>query len=107
MSALNREEAFQALESVRTALHARISPSMPAKGRRYLGYVVDEQMDAARLHLAAIYEHGLAVGPDFAPVKAGEATPKYAFWLEGLRRHIESCEVSLGTPPGSRGAATA
>jgi hypothetical protein len=96
MAPLKRDEAFEALEQLRSSLQARIPPTLPAKGRKYLGYVVEEQMAAARLHLEAIYESDLAVGPDFAEVPRCLSHPKYAFWLAGVRRHIQHCEASLG-----------
>lgn len=105
MSVLNREEAFQALETVRETLHARIQPSLPSKGRKYLRYVVDEQINAARLHLTALYDHGLAVGPRFTAVESDSSHPKYAFWLEGVRRHIQQCESSLGAASSGGGLA--
>lgn len=102
MSALTREEALAALESIRESLHARVPTDLPAKGRRYLHYVVDEQINAARLHLTALYQHGLAVGPGLTGLPTAEPHPKYAFWLEGIHRHIQHCEASLGTGrPGS------
>jgi hypothetical protein len=104
MATLKREDALQALEQRRTQLLARIPPTLPAKGRKYLGYVVEEQIAAARLHLAAIYEVGLAVGEDFSAVKASSAPAKYAFWLAGIQRHLQHCDASLGrgNPPPPR-----
>jgi hypothetical protein len=90
---------------MRDTLHARIQPGLPGKGRKYLRYVVDEQINAARLHLTALYDHGLAVGPRFTAVESGSPHPKYAFWLEGIRRHIQQCESSLGSASGGGGQA--
>lgn len=107
MSALTREEALAALETMRQSLHARVPPDLPGKGRKYLHYVVDEQINAARLHLTALYDHDLAVGPGLTALPGAAAHPKYSFWLEGIRRHIAQCEASLGTArsPGESPAA--
>lgn len=93
------------METMRDTLHARIQPGLPGKGRKYLRDVVDEQMNAARLHLTALYDHGLAVGPRFTAVESGASHPKYMFWLEGILRHIQLCESSLGAAPGGGGQA--
>ncbi len=58
---------------------------------------MDEQINAARLHLNALYDHGLALGPGLAALPAAAAHPKYAFWVGGIRRHLEHCKASLGT----------
>lgn len=105
MSALTREEALAALETIRKSLHARVPSDLPAKGRKYLHYVVDEQINAARLHLAALYQHGLAVGPGLTALPSAGPHPKYAFWLEGIHRHIQHCEASLGTGLAGNAAA--
>lgn len=108
MSALSHDEALAVLEAVREALHARVRADLPAKGRKYLHYVVDEQIHAARLHLNAIYQHGQAVGPALTALPVAAAHPKYAFWLEGIHRHIRHCEASLGvtSPAGDDTAAS-
>lgn len=95
---MNRDDAFRALGVFEAQLRARIPTDAPAKGRRYLGYVIDEQMAAARIHLTALYNSGLEIGPDFTELPACAAHPKYAFWCAGIRRHIQICEASLGNP---------
>ena len=105
MPAMNRDDAFRALGVFEAQLRARIPTDAPAKGRRYLGYVIDEQMAAARIHLTALYNSGLEIGPDFTELPACAAHPKYAFWCAGIRRHIQICEASLGNPPSRTVAA--
>ena len=65
----------------------------------YLKNVVEEQVGAAQKHLQAIYAAGLEVGPDFTALKQYEAHPKYAFWLDGIRRHLKLCEAALVEQP--------
>lgn len=96
---MNKDDAFRALGVLEAQLRARIPTDAPMKGRRYLGYVIDEQMASARMHLTAIYESGLEIGPDFAGVPTFSAHSKYAFWCSGIRRHIQICEASLGNQP--------
>jgi len=101
VAALTRDQALAELDARRERLHARVRPDLPGKGRRYLHYVVDEQINAARLHLNALYDHGLALGPGLTALPGAAAHPKYAFWVEGIRRHLEHCEASLGTADGA------
>ncbi len=101
VTTLTREAALAELERKRRHLLARIPPGLPAKGRKYPGYVVDEQIQAAGLHLRAIYDNGLAVGPGFSALEPAVAHPKYSFWLEGIRRHLEQCEATLGLAQNS------
>lgn len=101
MSVLSRHEALAELETIRETLRAQVRPDLPSKGRKYLLYVVEEQLDAARLHLEALYDHGLVVGPGLTALPEAEAHPQYAFWIAGIRRHIEQCEASLGVTRAS------
>lgn len=100
MAVLTRDQALTELDALRERLHARVRPDLPGKGRKYLHYVVDEQINAARLHLNALYDHGLALAPGLTALPGSAAHPKYAFWVEGIRRHIEHCEASLGAAGG-------
>ncbi len=67
--------------------------------KRYLGAVVEEGVEAARKHLQALYESQLEVGPDFCALEPHRNHPKYAFWLEGIRRHLQECENVLAEQP--------
>lgn len=98
---MNQADALEALEQLRRSLLEGIAGDLPAKGKRYLGYLIEEQIGAARLHLKALYEAGLEVGPGFTGVAACQGHPKYAFWTEGIRRHIALCETSLRGEPAA------
>jgi hypothetical protein len=67
--------------------------------QRYLGEVVEEGVEAARKHLQALYESHLEVGPDFSALEPHVNHSKYAFWLEGIRRHLQQCESVLAEQP--------
>jgi hypothetical protein len=96
---MNRDEAVRALEERKRKLQSRIPASAPLLRARYLRNVVDDEVEAARKHLQALYESGLEVGSDFAALQAHAAHPKYAFWLEGIHRHLQSCEAVLAEQP--------
>ena len=67
--------------------------------KRYLSEVVVEGVEAARKHLRALYESHLEVGPDFSALEPYMNHPKYVFWLEGIRRHLQECESILAEQP--------
>jgi hypothetical protein len=96
---MNREEAFQALELRKRRLQSRIPAHASRLRTRYLEHVVEEQVEAAGKHLQALYESDLEVGPDFAALVEQVNHPKYAFWLEGIQRHLQKCEAILAEQP--------
>lgn len=100
------EEALQTLEARERQCQSMIPANAPRLRTRYLTEMVEEQMEAARNHLRALYQSGLAVGPDFAALQEHADHPKYAFWLDGIRRHLQQCESILAEQPdgGAAGA---
>jgi hypothetical protein len=96
---MNQEAAFAALEEQRKKFLARIPANAPLLRTRYLGNVVEDEIKAARIHLQALFASGLEVGPGFAAHEAHVSHPKYAFWIEGVRRHLQSCEALLAEQP--------
>jgi hypothetical protein len=96
---MNRDEAFHALAQVEQQMYARIPADAPSWGRRHLRHVIQEHVDAARLHLTLIYDNGCALGPGFTPLGAQATYPKYAFWAEGVQRHLEICAASFEDKP--------
>lgn len=70
--------------------------------RRNLREMVEEEVEAAQKHLEAVYRSQLEVGPDFTALTGHENHPKYAFWLEGIRRHLAECEAILAEQPEKR-----
>ena len=99
---MNLEQALQALEIRKMQLQARIPAQVSTMRTRYLKGVVEEEVEAARKHLQAVYRSQLEVGPDFAALNEHMNHPKYAFWLEGIRRHLGECEAILAEQPGDR-----
>ena len=67
--------------------------------QRYLKHQLEDAIASAGKHLAALYAAGREVGPGFAALPALAADPKYTFWLEGIRRHLESAEAMLAEQP--------
>jgi hypothetical protein len=100
---MNRDEALQALAQVEQQMQAKIPTEAPSWGRRHLKHVIDEHVGAARLHLTLIYDQGCAVGPGFTPLPAHAAHPKYAFWTEGVQRHLEICAANIEGRPDEQG----
>ena len=92
---MNKDDAFRALEDQKKIFHAKIPGDAPALRRRYLGNVVEEEVGAAHSHLQALYQSNLEVGLEFAALPEHSAHPKYAFWLEGIHRHLQRCEARL------------
>jgi hypothetical protein len=68
-------------------------------GKRYLRYLVEEEAEMARKHLEAVYANQLELGPGLTALAAHAAHPKYAFWLEGIHRHLQRGESALEKPP--------
>jgi hypothetical protein len=99
---MNMEQALQALEARRKQFQSKIPPNASPMRTRYLREMVEEQVEAARKHLQAIYQSHLEVGPDFSALPEHQQHPKYAFWLEGIRRHLQECEAVLADQPEGR-----
>ena len=96
---MNLEQALQALEVRKTQLQSRIPAHASAMRTRYLKEVVAEEVEAAQKHLEAVYRSQLEVGPDLTALDEHLNHPKYAFWLEGIRRHLGECEATLDEQP--------
>ncbi len=96
---MNHEQAMQALELRERQFLSRIPAHASQMRTRSLRGMVQEEVEAARKHLQAIYESRLEVGPDLAALAEHENNPKYAFWLEGIRRHLQECEAVLADQP--------
>jgi hypothetical protein len=97
---MNRTEAFRSLEDRKRLFLARIPASASRLRARFLKNQLEDAVEAAGRHLQAVYESGLEVGPDFGPLQAVAANPKYAFWLEGIHRHLRNGEAVLAEQPG-------
>ena len=98
---MNKEAALQALGEEKKRLEAKIPMTASRLRTRHLKYVVEEDVEAARKHLQAVYEAGFELGPGFSAVEESKANPKYAFWLEGIRRHLQICESILAEQPAA------
>jgi len=96
---MNIEQAFQALEAQKRQFQSKIPAHASVMRTRYLGEMVDEEVEAARKHLQAVYESHLEVGPNFTALAEHMNHPRYAFWLEGIRRHLQECETILAQQP--------
>jgi hypothetical protein len=96
---MNREAALQALGEEKKRLEASIPRTASHMRARHLRYVVEEEVESARKHLQAVYEAGFELGLGLSAVEESKANPKYAFWLEGIRRHLQSCESFLAEQP--------
>ena len=99
---MNLECALQALEARKAQLQSRIHARVSTMRTRLLKGVVEEEVEAARRHLQAVYRSGLEVGPDLAALDEHRNHPKYAFWLEGIHRHLGECEAILAEQPDGR-----
>ena len=97
---MNQAEALQLLEDKKRLFLERIPAGASKLRARYLKNQLEDSVEAAGKHLQAIYESGLEVGPDLGPLPAHAANPKYAFWLEGIRRHLQNAEAVLAEQPG-------
>ena len=98
---MNREAALQTLEEEKKRLAAKIPATASHLRTRHLKYMVEEEVEAARKHLQALYEAGFELGPGLSAVEESKANPKYAFWLEGIRRHLLGCENFLAGQPSA------
>ena len=96
---MNIEQALQALAVQQRQFQSKIPVRASMMRRRNLREMAEEQVEAARKHLQALYESHLEVGPDFSAVAEYISHPKYAFWLEGIRRHLQECEAILAEQP--------
>ena len=96
---MNTEQALQALELQERRFQSMIPVHASRMRTRYLKQMTEQQVEAARLHLQAIYQGKLEVGPNFTALPEYTNHPKYAFWIEGIRRHLEQCEAILAEQP--------
>ena len=96
---MTEAEAREALAQFNLRCAAKIPDDLPAKGKRHLGYIIEEHVQSAQMHLSALYDSGLEAGPEFTALAEHAGHPKYHFWLEGLRRHLQICEESLAERP--------
>jgi hypothetical protein len=85
-------------------LLARIPTDAPGSAKRYHHYAIEQEVAAAQLHLRALYEAGLAVGAGLGALPQHANDPKYAFWVEGIRRHLGRCVEALGAQGAGAGA---
>jgi hypothetical protein len=99
---MNFEQALQALEDRKQQLQSRIPARASAMRRRHLNKLVEDEVEAARKHLQAVYRSQLEVGPNLVALNEHLNDPKYAFWLEGIRRHLGECEAILAEQPEGR-----
>jgi hypothetical protein len=100
---MNREEALRVLAERKQELLSRIPADAPATAKRYHHYAIEQEVDAAELHLRALYEAGLEVGADLGALPQYAKDPKYAFWVEGIRRHLQRCAEALGAQGAAAG----
>ncbi len=98
---MNKAAALEALAEEKKRLEARIPKTDSQMRARHLHYVVEEEVEAAGKHLQAIYEAGFELGPGLSAVEESKDNPKYAFWLEGIRRHLQMCEKFLSEQPSA------
>jgi hypothetical protein len=101
---MNKEAALQALDDEKKRLRTKMPTTASRLRTRHLQYVVEEEVEAARKHLQALYEAGFELGPGLSAVGDSEANPKYAFWLQGIRRHLQKCEDFLVDQPPAVGS---
>jgi hypothetical protein len=98
---MNKAAALQALEEDKKRLDAGIPKTASRLRARYLKYSVEEQVEAARKHLQALYAAGFELGPGLSAIAESGANPKYAFWLEGIRRHLQIAANILAEQPST------
>ena len=96
---MNNDDAFHALEELKRNYLARIPVRAPTLRARYLRNQIEDAVGGAGKHLTAIYLAGLAVGPGLSALPELAGDPKYGFWLEGIRRHLQSAEAILAEQP--------
>lgn len=100
---MNREEAFRALAERKQELLSQIPTDAPSSAKRYHHYAIEQEVGAAQLHLRALYEAGQEVGAGLGALPQYAKDPKYAFWLEGIRRHLQRCAEALGVQGAGAG----
>jgi hypothetical protein len=96
---MNKEQAFQALEAKKKHFRSKIPANASKMRLRFLQGLVEDEVDAAGKHLQAVYESRLEVGPNLTALSENMNNPKYGFWLEGIRRHLQECEEILNQQP--------
>ena len=96
---MNQAEAFRSLEETKRLFLARIPASASRLRASFLKNQLEDTVEAAGRHLHSIYESGFEVGPDFSALPTCEGNPKYAFWLEGIHRHLQNGEAVLADQP--------
>jgi hypothetical protein len=96
---MNLEQALQALAEREKKFLSRIPAQASAMRKRYLREMVEEEVDAARTHLRALYQSRLEVGPELGALDTHRNHTKYAFWMEGIHRHLAECEAILAEQP--------
>ena len=99
---MNLEQALQALEVQQRQFQSRIPARASRLRTRYLRSVAEDEVEAARKHVQAVYESRLEVGPNFTALAEYLNHPKYAFWVEGIRRHLAECEAIFSGQPDAR-----
>jgi hypothetical protein len=99
LDAMNKDDACHALEERKRDYLARIPASAPTLRARYLRNQIEDAIGGAGKHLTAIYLGGLEVGPGLSALPALAGNPKYGFWMEGIRRHLQSAEAILAEQP--------
>ncbi len=99
---MNLEQALQALEVQQRQFQSRIPARASRLRTRYLRSVAEDEVEAARKHVQAVYESRLEVGPNFTALAEYQNHPKYAFWVEGIRRHLAECEAVFAGQPDAR-----
>ena len=96
---MNEKEALRALEERKSQLLSSIPADAPSLRARYLRNVVEDETGAAQKHLQALYASGLELGQNLTALAQHAAHAKYAFWLEGIRRHLARCEAIISHQP--------
>ena len=99
---MNLEQALQALEVRKTQLQSRIPAQVSTMRTRYLKGMVEEEVEAVRKHLQAVYLSQLEVGPNLTALDEHITIPNHAFQLQGIRRHLGECEAILAEQPDGR-----
>ena len=96
---MNVGQAQEELETRRAQFLSRIPAHAPRMRERYLREMVEEQIEAARKHLLAIYQNQLEVGSKLTPLPEHAEHPKYSFWIAGIARHLQECDAILAEQP--------
>ena len=75
---MNLKQASQTLEDQKAKFLSRIPAQASTMRKRYLKEMVEEEVEAARIHLQAVYQSRLEVGPDLAALGGHQNHPKYS-----------------------------